>query len=138
MWVLQWNLYCFPSGSTSSIPFKVWGRCREGGLQAIFIMIQTINVYIFVYLASASSRRSIKRVIWNFCICPLDNLSKSLILTPLHSNTRINHVWKGMNKSLNVASIFFTFYHPSLFSYTSVAYFSLSICEKEITSENIQ
>lgn len=65
----------------------------------------------------------------------LDSLSKSLVLTPLHSNTLINHVWNGMNKSLNVASTFFIFYYPSLFSYPSVAYFNLSICEKEIFSE---
>lgn len=42
-----------------------------------------------------------------------------------------------MNKSLNVASTFFTFCHPSLFSSTSVAYYSLSICENEICSEKI-
>lgn len=70
-----------------------------------------------------------------FCICPLESLSKSLVLTPLHSNTLINHVWKGMNKSLNVASPFFIFYRHSLFPYTSAAYFNLSIYEKEVFSE---
>lgn len=105
----------------SPLIFRIWGGCREERLQAIFIVLQSINTYTFVYSIFSSSRKHYKShhqvfvlifAIWIFY--------KDLALKPLHSNMHvIKLVRKGTNKYLNAAYTFF--FIPSLTGFLQIS-----------------